>query len=79
MVNYWLCVAVVFRGAGKQDFSQRFLFLGSSVAGLVINQACMWLLVDKAGLYYMVAKVITSAVVMVWNYVLKRKAVTGKM
>ena len=79
LVNYWLCVAVVFQGAGKQSFSQRFLFIGSSIAGLAINQACMWLLVDKAGLYYMVAKLITSAIVMVWNYILKRKAVTGTM
>lgn len=79
LVNYWLCVAVVFQGAGKQSFSQRFLFIGSSIAGLAINQACMWLLVDKDGLYYMVAKLITSAIVMVWNYILKRKAVTGTM
>ena len=28
----------------------------------------MWLLVDKAGLYYMFAKVITSATVMFWSF-----------
>ncbi len=79
LVNYWLCVAVVFQGAGKQSFSQRLLFIGSSIAGLGINQACMWFFVDRCGIYYMVAKLITSAIVMIWNYILKRKAVTGTM
>lgn len=39
----------------------------------------MWFFVDRCGIYYMVAKLITSAIVMIWNYILKRKAVTGTM
>ena len=79
LVNYWLCVAIVFRGAKRQSGGRRALFIGSSIAGLGINQACMWALVDKLGMYYMIAKLFTSAIVMVWNYILKRKAVAGQL
>lgn len=74
IVNYLICVAWVFEGVGKTGKKSKLIFLGSSVAGLGINQALMWLLVDKAGIYYMAAKVIATVAVMAWNYVMKRKA-----
>ncbi len=77
IVNYWLCVVFVFTGAGKQTGRQAALFIGSSVAGLGINQACMWLFVEKFGLHYMLAKIAATFIVMFWNYVMKRKAVRG--
>lgn len=77
LVNYWLCLAYVFRGAGQQSRRQRVLFLGSSVTGLGINQVVMWALVDGLGVYYMVAKLFATGVVTFWNYVMKRKAIRG--
>lgn len=75
LLNYWLCVVFVFHGAKKQTKRQAAIFIGSSVAGLVINQVCMWLLVDILTIYYMYAKLVATAVVTVWNYVMKRKAI----
>ena len=77
LINYWLCVKYVFANAGRQNRKQASLFIGSSIGGLGINQLCMWLLVEKGGIYYMLAKIVAAGVVMVWNYVLKRKAVKG--
>ena len=77
IVNYWLCVVFVFAGAGKQTGKQAALFIGSSVAGLGINQVCMWLFVEKFGLHYMLAKIAATFIVMFWNYVMKRNAVRG--
>ena len=37
----------------------------------------MWVLVDFIHIYYMIAKLIAAGIVMVWNYVLKRRAVLG--
>lgn len=74
MVNYWICVVWVFEGVGKTGKKSKLVFLASSVAGLGINQGLMWLLVDKAGIYYMIAKIIATVAVMAWNYVMKRKA-----
>ena len=77
VVNYWLCVTYVFRGAGEQTARQRALFFGSSIAGLLLNQACMYVFVDICGSYYMVAKLFATAIVTVWNYVMKRRAIQG--
>lgn len=76
-VNYWLCVTYVFRGAGRQSPRQRALFFGSSIAGLVINQVCMYIFVDLCGIYYMIAKLFATAIVTLWNYVMKRRAIKG--
>jgi len=77
-VNYWLCLVCVFRGANTQTHRAKILFFGSSIAGLGLNQLLMWMLVDLFGIYYMIAKLIAAGIVMVWNYVLKRRPVLGK-
>lgn len=77
ILNYWLCVVYVFHGAQQQSGRQTILFFLTSLIGLGINQLCMWLLVDGAGLYYMIAKIFASAVVTVWNYIMKHKVLLG--
>ena len=37
-----------------------------------INQVTMWIFIDLVGIWYMFAKVIASAIVMIWNYFTKR-------
>ena len=52
------------------------LFMESIVVGLGINNLCMWMLVEKIEIYYMMAaKIVATAIVTLWNYVMKRKAV----
>ena len=75
--NYWLCVIYVFKGAKKQTTRQAIIFFGTGVIGLGLNQLCMWFFVAVAGLHYMLAKIFATAIVTIWNYVTKRKAVTG--
>ncbi len=43
IVNYYLCVFFVFHQAAR-SFARQVVFVGSSLAGLGINQVCMWLL-----------------------------------
>ncbi len=75
--NYWLCVIYVFEGAKKQNKKQATLFISSSVIGLGLNQICMYFFVSVIGIYYMLAKILATIIVTVWNYVMKRKAVQG--
>ena len=77
-VNYFICILWVFKGAKSTCGQSKFLFVASSVVGLGINQLLMWFFVDKIGIYYMIAKVISTVVVMFWNYVMKRKALLLK-
>ena len=73
-VNYRLCLIYVFHGASAETRRAKILFFGSSIAGLVLNQLLMWVLVDGLSVYYMLAKIIAAGIVTVWNYVLKRRA-----
>ena len=75
--NYWLCVIYVFKDAQKQTTRRAIIFFGTGVVGLLLNQFCMWFFVDVAGLYYMIAKIFATALVTIWNYITKRKAVRG--
>ena len=75
--NYWLCVKFVFKGAGKQSPKQMTMFVVTGFIGLLLNQACMWCFVDYFSMHYMLAKIVATAIVTVWNYVTKRKAVRG--
>ena len=75
--NYWLCVIYVFKDAKKQSTRRAIIFFGTGVVGLLLNQLCMWFFVDVAGFYYMIAKIFATAIVTIWNYVTKRKAVSG--
>lgn len=75
--NYWLCVAYVFKGAAKQTWRRAIIFFVTGVVGLGLNQLCMWFFVAIAGLHYMLAKIGATAIVTIWNYLTKRKAVSG--
>ena len=75
--NYWLCVVYVFKGAKKQSTRRAIIFFSTGVVGLGLNQLCMWFFVDVAGVYYMIAKIFATAIVTIWNYITKRKAVSG--
>lgn len=75
LVNYWLCLVYVFPYARAPSGKRAFLFFASSLAGLGLNQLCMWLFVEKAALHYMLAKILATGIVTIWNYVAKRKAV----
>ena len=75
--NYWLCVAYVFKGAKKQTPRRAIIFFSTGVVGLGLNQLCMWFFVDVAGLHYLLAKLGATVIVTAWNYLTKRKAVSG--
>ena len=78
VVNYILCVYVVFH-AEKQTGLQMALFVLTSLMGLGINQLVMWLFIDIMGIWYMFAKVIASAIVMIWNYFTKRAVLQSNL
>ena len=74
IVNYLICVWWVFKGQKNTGIGATVVFVGSSVVGLGLNQLFMWLFIDVCGIYYMIAKVLATLLVMIWNYIAKRKA-----
>ena len=83
--NYLLCVKWVFAGAKEGSKKAQLGFLITSVMGLFLNWAIMWVLTALVGedallftifgiqiKVYMLNKVIATGLVMVWNYFTKR-------
>ena len=77
LLNYYLCLSFVFQCAGARTYHAHLLFFGSSIMGLTLNQMLLWSLVELAALHYMLAKLIAAALVMLFNYVMKRRAIRG--
>lgn len=73
IINYVICQLFVFKNS-KNGLHQLSLFIGASLAGLFLNQFCMWFLVDALGIYYLIAKFFATAIVTLWNYFAKRYA-----
>ena len=69
VVNYILSMRFVFKGREGRSKKEEFVvFAILNLIGLGLTTLLMWLLVDKVGLYYMFAKVFTSATVMFWSF-----------
>lgn len=72
--NYVASMRYVFRH--KEGMSRRkefVIFVVLSVLGLGINNGCMWIGVELCGISYLLVKIVATAVVMVWNFVTRKK------
>ncbi|MFV0527415.1 MAG: GtrA family protein [Lachnospiraceae bacterium] len=71
--SYILSVRWVYQTNRKMNKRLEFIvFVILSLIGLGINQAIMWLGVDKMGYYYMIVKIFATAIVMVYNFVTRK-------
>ena len=68
-LNWYLSMRFVFK---RRESIPRpleyFAFLGLAVVGLAINDGVLWLLTDVAGIYYLIAKLGSSALSALWNF-----------
>jgi putative flippase GtrA len=72
--NYLASMRYVFRH--RRDMSRRrefAIFVVLSVIGLGINDLLMWLGQGVLGVSYLIVKLFATAVVMVWNFVTRKK------
>lgn len=75
IINYVICFKWVFKEGQKQTTKSLFLFACISLLGLLFNQIIMWCFVEYIIITYKLAKIISTLLVMVWNYFMKRKVV----
>lgn len=75
VVNYWISVRWVF-AACKRSVSNRTLefsmFALIGILGVLLNQALMWLQVDFLEILPMLAKFISAAIVLLWNFGIRK-------
>lgn len=77
-VNYVMCIKWVFTGAKDGGAGVKATFLITSGMGFALNELFMWVLNIVLGIHYMIAKVISTLLVMIWNYFTKRMVLKGK-
>lgn len=67
--NYLLNKVWTFQDKNRNFFKQFVQFLLVSLVGLGLNLLILYLLVDKAHLWYIFAKVLATGVVLIWNFI----------
>jgi len=69
IVNYALSTWWIFRNSKLKNKMVEFLvFSIIGVIGLGFNNLFLYLFTDKLHIHYMISKLITAAIVMIWNF-----------
>lgn len=72
--NYLLCVLLIFDFRAISKATHEFvLFAAIGIAGLLLNNTLIWLLTELAGFHYLASKLIAAALVLVFNFALRRQ------
>jgi putative flippase GtrA len=73
IINYILSIKFVFNTKKDNNKIKEFIvFVVLSLFGLGINQIIMWFTVEKISIYYMLGKIIATAIVMVYNFITRK-------
>lgn len=73
VVNYLLSMKFVYEARQRESRVGEFVtFVLLSLVGLLINQLVMWISVEFLGIWYQLAKIGATAVVMVYNFVSRK-------
>ena len=71
--NYIASVKWVFDVNKDKNAKKQFIiFIIFSVIGLLLNNLIMWITVEFLSIYYLLAKIIATAIVMVFNFVTRK-------
>ena len=69
VVNYLISTFWVFSESKYEDKRKEFaIFAFIGVIGLGLTEGLMWLFTDLVGLHYLLSKLITAALVLLWNF-----------
>lgn len=72
IVNYILSMKFVFKSVNNNKVFDFIIFIILSVVGLGLNSLIMFICTDYIGIYYMISKIGTTGVVMIFNFVSRK-------
>lgn len=72
IVNYILSFLYVFETGTDNKWKKFLAFVLLSTVGLGINQLIMWFCGDILNIYYMISKVVATAIVMIYNFITRK-------
>lgn len=74
LYNYFASLTFVFDVNEEKSKTRNFIiFIICSVIGLGINDLIVWVVTDMLNIHYMISKVVATIVVMVFNFVTRKK------
>lgn len=74
VVNYLLCISLIFDFRALERTSHEFgLFAAIGLAGLLLNNALIWLFTELVGCHYLVSKLLAAVLVLIFNFTLRRR------
>lgn len=68
VINFILSKIFVFKEKQQNTALEFIAYAVIGVIGLGLTELLMYIFTEKAGLYYMLSKIITAAAVLVWNF-----------
>ena len=73
VVNYILSMRFVFKGKDELNkFQEMAIFVALSIVGLALNQMIMWIAVEFFCVFYAVAKIFSTMLVTVYNFISRK-------
>lgn len=79
IVNYLISIQWVFY---KNQIDNKFIefnvFSLIGIVGLLFTEILLYLFTDVLGLYYLISKIISAAIVMFWNFIARRIIFYGR-
>ena len=70
--NYIMSITWVFDVTKKQGAKEFIVFIILSVIGLGLNELIMYLMVDIMAIHYMISKLFSTGIVMVYNFITRK-------
>ena len=72
VVNFIMSKLIVFKTNKVNKVVEFAVYAVIGVIGLFITEILMYILTDKAGIYFMLSKIITAAIILVWNFAARK-------
>lgn len=79
-VNYTLSIWFVFGESNqvKNKLKEFVVYVTIAVIGLLLTEVIMYILTDLCHLYFMISKIVASAIVLIWNFTARKKILYSK-
>jgi len=78
-LNFIVSRHIIFKPGIHKMHTEFNLFMIFSLIALGLNEAVMWFFTDLIGLYYPISKVIASASVGIFNFIVRREVIFKKI